>query len=128
MTLLLEAWIPIWLWTLSVTLSSEQKICIGALIPLGIIDEPVSLDGCESHAKGFTEIELTTYYPTLRRNVKLVNMFVPKPGENSENLEYMVKIFDAAVNAVLPSVTHEHDLSPQEFEGGGLDPHACCWR
>ena len=108
----------------TVTLSSEQKIRIGALITLGIIEEPVSLDGCESHAKGFTEIELTTYYPTLRRNVKLVNMFVPKPGENSENLEYMVKIFDAAVNAVLPSVACEHDLSPEEFEGRGLDPHA----
>ena len=108
----------------TVTLSSEQKICIGALITIGIIDEPLSLDGCESHAKGFTEIEVTTYYPTLRRNVKLVNMFVPKPGENSENLEYMVKIFDAAVNAVLPSVAREHDLSPEEFEGRGLDPHA----
>ena len=108
----------------TVTLSSEQNIRIGALITLGIIGEPVSLDGCESHAKGFTEIELTTYYPTLRRNVKLVNMFVPKPGENSENLEYMVKIFDAAVNAVLPSVAREHDLSPEEFEGRGLDPHA----
>ena len=108
----------------TVTLSSEQKICIGALITIGIIDEPLSLDGCESHAKGFTEIELTTYYPTLRRNVKLVNMFVPKPGENSENVEYMVKIFDAAVNAVLPSVAREHDLSPEEFEGRGLDPHA----
>ena len=108
----------------TVTLSSEQKICIGALITIGIIDEPLSLDSCESHAKGFTEIELTTYYPTLRRNVKLVNMFVPKPGENSENLEYMVKIFDAAVNAVLPSVAREHDLSPEEFEGRGLDPHA----
>lgn len=51
-------------------------------------------------------------------------MFVPKLGENSENLEYMVKIFDAAVNAVLPSVAREHDLSPEEFEGRGLDPHA----
>lgn len=108
----------------TVTLSSQQKIRIGALITLCIIEEPVSLDGCESHAKGFTEIELTTYYPTLRRNVKLVNMFVPKPGENSENVEYMVKIFDAAVDAVLPSVAREHDLSPEEFEGRGLDPHA----
>ena len=108
----------------TVTLSSQQKIRIGALITLCIIEEPVSLDGCESHAKGFTEIELTTYYPTLRRNVKLVNMFVPKPGENSENVEYMVKFFDAAVNAVLPSVAREHDLSPDEFEGRGLEPHA----
>ena len=108
----------------TVMLSSKQKICIGALITLGITDEPVSLDGCESHAKGFTEIELTAYYPTLRRNVKLVNMFVPKPGENSENVECMVKIFNAAVNAVLPSVAHKNDLSPEEFEGRGLDPHA----
>lgn len=51
-------------------------------------------------------------------------MFLPKPGENSENVEYMVKTFDAAVNAVLPSVAREHDLSPEEFEGRGVDPHA----
>ena len=70
----------------TVTLSSKQKIRIGALITRGIIEEPVSLDGCESHAKGFTEIELTTYYPTLRRNVKLVNMFVPNQEKTQKML------------------------------------------
>lgn len=108
----------------SVILSSEQKIRIAALITLGQIEEPVSLDGCESHANGFTEIELTTYHPVLRRNVKLVSMFVPKPGENSENVENMIKTFDEAVNTILPSVAREHGLDPEEFKGRGLDSHA----
>ena len=108
----------------SVILSSEQKIRIAALITVGQIEEPVSLDGCESHANGFTEIELTTYHPVLRRNVKLVSMFVPKPGENSENIEIMIKTFDEAVNDILPSVAREHGLDPEEFKGRGLDAHA----
>ena len=53
---------------------------LGALISLGLVDEPVSLDGCESHAQKYTEIEIE-----MRRNVKLVSMFAAKPGENSEN-------------------------------------------
>ena len=43
----------------------------------------------------------------MRRNVKLVSMFVPKPGENSENIEIMLKTFDEAVNDILPSVPSE---------------------
>ena len=46
-----------------VILSSEEKINLAALITLGIVKEPVSLDGCESHAKDYTEIEMTTYNP-----------------------------------------------------------------
>ena len=107
-----------------VILSSEQKIRIAALLTLGKIEEPVSLDGCESHAKDYTEIEMTTYYPVLRRNVKLVSMFAPKPGENSGNVEKMVTTFDEAVNKVLPSVAFEYNLDPDEFRGKGLDPHA----
>ena len=83
-----------------VILSSEVKIRIAAQITLGLVTEPVSLDGCESHAKKFTEIEMTTYSPTLRRNVKLVSMFAPKPGENAENVERMVTAFDSAVNKI----------------------------
>ena len=71
-------------------LSSEQKIRIAALITTGQIKEPVSLDGCESHAKDFTELEMTTYYPVLRRNVKLATIFVPKPGENSDIVEKLI--------------------------------------
>ncbi|CAB4017615.1 Hypothetical predicted protein, partial [Paramuricea clavata] len=81
-----------------VILSSEQKTGIAALLTLGKIEEPVSLDGCESHNKDYTEIEMTTYYPVLRRNVKLVSMFAPKPGGNSGNVEKMVSAFDEAVN------------------------------
>lgn len=44
-----------------VILSSEQKIRIAALITTGQIKEPVSLDGCVSHAKDFTELEMTMY-------------------------------------------------------------------
>ena len=39
-----------------VILSSEVKIRIAAQITLGLVTEPVSLDGCESHVKEFTEI------------------------------------------------------------------------
>ena len=108
----------------SVNLSSEQKTRIAALITLGQTEEPVSLYGCESHANGFTEIELTTYHPVLRRNVKLVSMFVPKAGENSENIEIMIKTFDEAVNDILPPVAREHGVDPEEFKGRGLDVHA----
>ena len=51
-------------------------------------------------------------------------MFVPKPGENSENIEIMIKTFDEAVNDILPSVAREHGLDPEEFKGRGLDAHA----
>ena len=77
-----------------VILLSEQKIRIAALITTGQIKEPVSLDGCESHAKDFTELEMTMYYPVLRRNVKLATIFVPKPGENSDNVKKLVTTFD----------------------------------
>lgn len=107
-----------------VILSSEQKIRIAALITTGHIKEPVSLDGCESHAKDFTELEMTTYYPVLRRNVKLATIFVPKPGENSDNVEKLVRTFDGAVNDILPSVAQEYGLDPHEFEGRGLDAHS----
>ena len=50
-----------------VILSSEQKTRIPALTTLGQIEEPVSLDGCESHANGFTEIELTTIPPSFEK-------------------------------------------------------------
>ena len=36
-----------------VILSSGEKINTAALITLGVIEEPVSLDGCESHAKDY---------------------------------------------------------------------------
>jgi len=108
----------------SVILSSKQKLHLAALITIGQVTEPVSLDGCESHAKDYTEVEMTTYYPVLRRNVKLVSMFVPKPGENSENVAEMIRTFDAAVNEILPSVAREHGLNPDDFAGRGLDPHS----
>ena len=107
-----------------VILSSEQKIRIAALITTGHIKEPVSLDGCESQAKDFTELEMTTYYPVLRRNVKLATIFVPRPGENSDNVEKLVRTFDGAVNDILPSVAQEYGLDPHEFEGRGLDAHS----
>ena len=105
-----------------VILLSEQKVRLGALITLGIVDEPVSLDGCERHAQKYTEIEMTTYDPTLRRNVKLVSMFAAKPGENSGNVEKKVQCFDAAVNTVLPTVAGEYDVDTKDALGRGLDP------
>lgn len=60
----------------------------------------------------------------LRRNVKLATIFVPKPGENSDNIEKLVRTFDGAVNDILPSVAHEYGLDPHEFEGRGLDAHS----
>ena len=39
-----------------VILSSEHKIRLGAKITLGLVDEPVSLDGCESVASNYTEL------------------------------------------------------------------------
>ena len=44
-----------------VILSSTEKVRLAALITLGEVSEPVSLDGCESLAKDFTEVEMTTY-------------------------------------------------------------------
>ena len=95
-----------------VILSSEQKIRIAALITTGQIKEPVSVDGCESHAKDFTELEMTMYFPVLRRNVKLATIFVPKPAENSDNVEKLVRTFDRAVNDILPSLAQEYGLDP----------------
>ena len=51
-----------------VILSSEHKIRLG--ITLGLVDEPVSLDGCESVAYDNTVLEMTTFDPVLRQNVK----------------------------------------------------------
>jgi hypothetical protein len=107
-----------------VILSSRQKIQLAALITLGIVQEPVSLDGCESHAKHFSELEMTTYFPLLRRNVKLVSLFAAKPGENSDNVANMVLKFDEAVNKVLPTIAEEHGLNPEDVLGRGLDPNA----
>ena len=87
---------------------SCQQIRLAALITLGIVPEPVSLDGCESRAKNFTELEMTTYYPLLRRNIKLVSIFSPKPGENSDNVAKMVVKFDEAVDKILPEIAEEH--------------------
>ena len=84
----------------------------------------MSLDGCESHSKSYTEIEMTTYYPLLCRNIKLVSMFAPKPGENSQNVLEMVSTFDQAVNRILPTVAKEHGIDPKPFARHGLDPHA----
>lgn len=81
----------------------------------------MSLDGCESLAKDYTEVELTTYFPLLRRNVKLVSMSCPKPGENSENVAKMVKAFDAAIEKMLPTVAKQYDIDPREYAGKGLD-------
>ncbi|CAH3165890.1 unnamed protein product, partial [Pocillopora meandrina] len=105
-----------------VILSSEHKVRLGALITLGIVDEPVSLDGCESRAQHYTEIEMTTYDPILRRNVKLVSMFAAKPGENSDNVKKMVQSFDAAVNNVLPKVAGQYNVDNEDVLGRGLDP------
>jgi hypothetical protein len=107
-----------------VILSSLEKIRLAALITLGKVTEPVSLDGCESIVKDFTEVEMTTYFPLLRRNVKLVSLFAPKPGENSGNVAKMVQTFDAAVNKMLPSVAEEHGVDPSEFANRGLDPQS----
>ena len=81
----------------------------------------MSLDGFESLAKDYTEVELTTYFPLLRRNVKLVSMSCPKPGENSENVAKMVKAFDAANEKMLPTIAKQYDIDPREYAGKGLD-------
>ena len=67
-----------------VILLSEHKIRLGAKITLGLVDEPISLDGCESVASGYTGLEMTAYDPVLRQNVKLVSVHVPKPGEKRQ--------------------------------------------
>ena len=105
-----------------VILSSEHKIRLGAKITLGLVDEPVCLGGCESVASNYTELEMTTYDPVLRQNVKLVSIYVPKPGENSENVKLMVDVFDKAVNDALPSVAVEYGIANVDYIGCGLDP------
>ena len=52
-----------------VIFSSEHKIRLG--ISLGLVDKPVSLDRCESAANDYTELEMATYEPVLRKNVKI---------------------------------------------------------
>ena len=104
-----------------VILSSEEKVHLATLITLGIVQDPVSLDGCESHAKDYTEIEMTSCNPVLCRNVKLVSMFSPKPGENSENVAKMVRCFDTAVNRVLPFIATKYNIDPEMVSNWGLD-------
>jgi len=65
---------------------------------------------------------MTTYDPVLRQNVKLVSIYVPKPGENSENVKLMIEVFDKAVNDVLPSVAVEYGVANVDYVGCGLDP------
>ena len=77
------------------------------------------MDGCESH---YTELEMTAYDPALRQNVKLVSVYVPKPGENSENVKLMVEVLDKAVNDALPSVAVEYGITNINNLGCGLDP------
>ena len=89
---------------------------------MGLVDEPVSLDGCESVASNYTELEMTTHDPVLRQNVKLVSVYVPKPGENSENVKLMVEVFDKAVNNALPSVAEEYGIANVDYVACGLDP------
>ena len=88
-----------------VILSSEH------IIRLGITLGPVSLDGCESVASNYTELEMTNSDPVLRQNVKLVSMYVPKPDQNSENVKLMVEVFDKALNDALPSVAVEYGIT-----------------
>ena len=53
---------------LSNSVKRTKKTRIAALIiTLGQIEEPVSSDGCESHANGFTEIELTNIPPSFEK-------------------------------------------------------------
>ena len=52
-----------------VILQSEHKIRLG--ISLGLIDQPVSLDGCESVASDYIELEVTTFDPVNGQNVKI---------------------------------------------------------
>ena len=71
-----------------VILSSEQKVRLAALITLGIVDEPISLDDCESHANNNTEIEMATHDPALPGGAMLnQSACLPQPGENSENVK-----------------------------------------
>ena len=107
-----------------ITLFFRQNIRYGWVqrLPWGLVDEPVSLGGCESVASNYAELEMTTYDPVLRQNVKLVSMYVPKPGEISENVKLMVEVFDKAVNDALPSVAVEYRITNVDYVGRGLDP------
>ena len=105
-----------------VILSSEHKIWLSAKITLGLVDEPVSLDGSENVACDYTELEMTAYDPVLRQNVKLVSMYVPKPGKNLEIVKLMVEVFDKAVNDASPSVAVENGIINIDYLRCGLDP------
>ncbi|KAL9977810.1 hypothetical protein ACROYT_G015257 [Oculina patagonica] len=63
-------------------LETRRKFILQHLT-LGIIPEPVSLDGCECHAKLYSEVEMTTYYPLIRKNVKLFSPAVTKGLDNN---------------------------------------------
>ena len=67
---------------------------------------------------------MTTYYPLIQRNINLVSMFAPKPGENSDNVARMISAFDKALNKVLPNVAEEHSYKLEDYSGHGLDAHA----
>lgn len=64
---------------------------------------------------------MTSCNPVLCRNVKLVSMFSPKPGENSENVAKMVRCFDTAVNRVLPFIATKYNIDPEMVSNWGLD-------
>ena len=69
---------------------------------------------------------MTTYDRALRKIVKLVtgSIYVPKSGENSENVKLMVEVFDKAVNDALPLVAMEYGImiTNVDYLGCGLDP------
>lgn len=67
---------------------------------------------------------MTTYDPVLRQNVKLVSIYVPKPGENSENVKLMVDVIDKAVSDALLSVAVEDGIANVDYIGCGLDPNS----
>ena len=106
-----------WSWWLSI-ISPTNKFKFS----LGLVDEPVSLDGSESVACDYTELEMTAYDPVLRQNVKLVSVYVTKPSENLENVKLMVEVFDKAVNDALPSAAVENGITNVDYLGCGLDP------
>ena len=109
-----------------ITLFFLQSIRYGWVqrLPWDSLTSLAGMDGWESVASNYTELEMTTYDPVLRQNVKLVSICVPKPGENSENVKLMVDVFDKAVNDALPSVAVEYGIANVDYMGCGLDPES----
>ena len=75
-----------------------------------------------SVASDYTKLEMTAYDPVLQQNVILVSVYEPKPGENLENVKWMVEVFNKPVNDALPSVTVECGITDVDYLGCGLDP------